>query len=170
MPSGRAREREKTAKRCPDLQDRTATATAVHSNKSTSARICKIAQLQQQHYSSNKSARSLSNRDIGQPGCSPRSALLCKPSVTQSQGPRTNFDTHPKPSPENGAHAVTDAFRFFMQACYEMVESENAVIWLPSLSLGRLLGEALSTRERKCRKANFDLSFLHAGILRDGGK
>jgi hypothetical protein len=61
-----------------------------------------------------------------------------------------------------------------------MVESENAVIWLPSLSLGRLLGEALSTgrllgealrtRGRKCRKANFDLSFLHAGILRDDGK
>jgi len=52
----------------------------------------------------------------------------------------------PKPSPENGANAVTDAFRFLMQAYYEMVdyemvESENAVICLPSLFLRRLLGE-----------------------------
>jgi hypothetical protein len=71
---------------------------------------------------------------------------------------------------KNGANAVTDAFRFFVQAYYAMVESESAVICSPSLSLGRLLGEALRTRERKCRKANFDLSFLRAGILRDGGK
>ena len=58
---------------------------------------------------------------------------------------------------------MTDAFRFFVQAYYAMVESESAVIWLPSLSLGRLLGEALRTRERKCRKANF-LHFVTAII------
>ena len=52
---------------------------------------------------------------------------------------------------------MTDAFRFLMQAYYElvdyeMVESENAVICLPSLFLRRLLGEALSTRARKVKR------------------
>ena len=72
-------------------RDRTATAT----------------QQQQQHYSRNKSARSLSNRDIGQRGCSRcppamqadlsvwggHSAIQASQTtiLIKSQGPRTNF-------------------------------------------------------------------------------
>jgi len=58
-----------------------------------------------------------------------------------------NLQNHLTPSPENGANAVTEAFRFFVQADYAMpAGAESAVIWSawsPSLSLGRLLGEAL---------------------------
>jgi hypothetical protein len=66
-----------------------------------------------------------------------------------------------------------------MQAYYEMVESENAVICLPSLSLGRLLGEALSTRERKCtgqryrkwsQRCDVRLSFLRVSSCRQREK